>query len=142
MEACHIGGVTRFLGLSLRPVSVDRVIYATITLMSVLIIYDGWQHLKMIDVDGVIVGPVVAMFLAHVCFAAIAQQVEPQRPISGGDWIKVVRAVSRLGITSSGGPGPSPFVMPRRRASEEILGTQTVKSASATVAPNAVSRQW
>ena len=72
--------------------------------MSVLIIYGGWQHLKMIDVDGVIVGPVVAI-LAHVCFAAIAQQVEPQRPISGGDWIKVVRAVSRLGITSSGGPG-------------------------------------
>jgi hypothetical protein len=25
------------------PVRVDRIVYATITIMSVLIIYDGWQ---------------------------------------------------------------------------------------------------
>jgi hypothetical protein len=80
----------------LRPVSVDRVIYATITVMSVLIIYDGWQHLKLIDVAGVIVGPVVAMFLAHVFSAAVAQQVELERPITGGDWVGIVRAESRF----------------------------------------------
>ena len=33
---------TRIAGLKIR---VDRVIYTTITLMAVLIIYDGWEQL-------------------------------------------------------------------------------------------------
>jgi hypothetical protein len=60
---------------SLRPATVDRIVYTTITMMSVLIIYDGWQHLRLFDVVGVIVGPVVAMFIAHVFSASIAIQM-------------------------------------------------------------------
>jgi hypothetical protein len=56
------------MGSVTQPIPVDRIVYATITMISVLIIYDGWQHLKLIDVTGVIVGPVVAMFLAHVFY--------------------------------------------------------------------------
>jgi hypothetical protein len=39
---------------------IGRVVYGTITLMSVLIVYDGWQQLRFRDVVGVIVGPVLA----------------------------------------------------------------------------------
>jgi hypothetical protein len=71
-------------------VLVDRIIYATITIMSVLIIYDGWQTLKLIDVVGVIVGPVLAMFLVHVFSGAMAKHVEAGRFLTGREWSHVV----------------------------------------------------
>ncbi len=74
-----------------QPVLVDRIVYATITIMSVLIIYDGWQHLRLIDVAGVIIGPVLAMFLAHTFSAAVAQHVEAERILTGKEWREVVR---------------------------------------------------
>ena len=39
-----------------------RVIYTTITLMAVLIIYDGWEQLRSWNVVTVIVGPLLAIF--------------------------------------------------------------------------------
>jgi hypothetical protein len=79
-----------------RPVSLDRVVYGTITVMSVLIIFDGWQHLRLLDVVGVIIGPVVAMFMAHVFSALVAKQVEAGRPLRGGDYGTTVRSESRF----------------------------------------------
>lgn len=75
-----------------RPVTVDRIVYATITMMSVLIIYDGWQHLKLIDVFGVIIGPVLAMFFAHTFSAAIAKHVEAGRILARNEWARIVRS--------------------------------------------------
>jgi hypothetical protein len=75
-----------------RPVTVDRIVYATITMMSVLIIYDGWQHLKLIDVVGIIVGPVLAMFFAHTFSAAIAKHVEAGRILARREWTNIVAA--------------------------------------------------
>jgi hypothetical protein len=86
--------VTRGLDTLAQSVFVDRIIYATITIMSVLIIYDGWQHLRLIDVAGVIIGPVLAMFLAHVFSAAMAQHVEAGRILTGKEWRAVVRVQS------------------------------------------------
>jgi hypothetical protein len=37
---------TTGFGYGSRPVYLDRAIYTTITVMSVLIVYDGWQNLK------------------------------------------------------------------------------------------------
>jgi len=74
-----------------RPVLVDRIVYATITMMSVLIIYDGWDHLRLINVVGIIVGPVVAMFIAHVFSALIAQHVEVGRILTRREWGGVIR---------------------------------------------------
>jgi hypothetical protein len=88
--------VTRVVGTVTQPVLIDRLVYATITIMSVLIIYDGWQHLKLIDVIGVIVGPVIAMFLAHVFSAALAKQVEVGRPLTWDDRTTIVRSESRF----------------------------------------------
>jgi hypothetical protein len=80
---------TRVTGTVTRPIPVDRILSATITTMSVLIVYDGWQHVKLIDgigvIVGVIVGPVVAMFLAHVSSAALAKQVEVGRALTWDD---------------------------------------------------------
>ena len=67
---------TRGPKLGRLPLRVDRVITTTITLMSVLIIYDGWGTLKLLDVTTVIVGPVVAIFLSHVFAAVLAHRVE------------------------------------------------------------------
>src|SRR5580692_11856388 len=86
--------VARVMGSVAHPILVDRIIYATITIMSVLIIYDGWQHLRLIDVAGVIIGPVLAMFLAHVFSAAMAQHVEAGRILTGKEWRAVVRVQS------------------------------------------------
>lgn len=79
-----------------QPVDVDRVIYATITLMSVLIIYDGWQQLRFLTVVGAIVGPVLAMFLAHVFSASLAQQLSLGKPVTMAGRMKIVRSESRF----------------------------------------------
>ena len=79
-----------------RPVDVDRLIYATITLMSVLIIYDGWEQLKFVQMVGVIVGPVLAMFLSHVFSASLALQVSQGRPITMAERLAITRKESRF----------------------------------------------
>jgi hypothetical protein len=81
----------RGLGRLHRPLLVDRIVYATITMMSVLIIYDGWQNLRLVDVFGVVFGPVLAMFLAHVFSAAVARHVEVGRILSRREWTGIVR---------------------------------------------------
>ena len=58
-----IGPQTRGGRLRIR---LDRVIYTTITLLAVLIIYDGWEQLRFWDVVTVIVGPILAIFMGHV----------------------------------------------------------------------------
>ncbi len=47
--------MTRAMGAVAQPLLVDRIVYVTIAIVTVLIVYDGWQHLKMVDVIGVIV---------------------------------------------------------------------------------------
>ena len=61
---------TNGFGFGSRPVYLDRALYTTITVMSVLIAYDGWQHLKFWAAAGVILGPVLAMFVSHVFSAS------------------------------------------------------------------------
>ena len=74
-----VGPQTRVGRLKIR---VDRVIYTTITLLSVLIIYDGWEQLQFWDVVAVIVGPVLAIFLGHVFGAALGTRVALGRTLS------------------------------------------------------------
>ena len=81
---------------SARPIDVDRVVYATITLMSVLIVYDGWQQLTFLGVVAVIFGPVLAMFLSHVFSASLAQQVALGRPVTIRERMRIVRSESRF----------------------------------------------
>jgi hypothetical protein len=77
---------TRIAGLKIR---VDRVIYTTITLMAVLIIYDGWEQLRFWNVVTVIVGPILAIFLSHVFGAALGSRVALGRPLTRHEHLTV-----------------------------------------------------
>jgi hypothetical protein len=78
------------------PVLIDRAVYGTITLMSMLIIYDGWQNLRLVDVIGVVVGPVVAMFLGHVFSKSVSRQVVLGRSLTRREQADVVRIEARF----------------------------------------------
>jgi hypothetical protein len=79
-----------------RPQVLNRVVYATITVTSVLIVYDGWSNLKIVEVIGVIVGPILAMFIAHVFAANLSEEAALGRPLGREEWIAIVRAESRF----------------------------------------------
>jgi hypothetical protein len=49
---------TSGFGFGSRSVYLDRAVYTTITVMSILIVYDGWKNLKLGAAVGVILGPV------------------------------------------------------------------------------------
>lgn len=74
-----IGQRTRVGRLKIR---VDRLVYTTITLVSVLIIYDGWNHLGFWGVLAVIVGPMLAIFLSHLFGAELGTRVALGRPLT------------------------------------------------------------
>jgi hypothetical protein len=76
--------------------TVDRVVYATITVMSVLIIYDGWEKLHFLDVVGIIFGPILAMFIAHVFSASLARQVAEGRRLRWEERVTIMRAEARF----------------------------------------------
>ena len=79
-----------------QPVVVGRVVYGTITVMTVLVIYDGWQNLRFVDVVAVIVGPVLAMFLSHAFAGALAQQVALGRRPTNHERLRIVASESRF----------------------------------------------
>jgi hypothetical protein len=74
-----VGPQTRVGRLKIR---VDRVIYTTITLMAVLIVYDGWEQLRFGGVVAVMLGPILAIFLSHVFGAALGTRVALGRPLT------------------------------------------------------------
>ena len=77
-----IGPQTRVGRLKIRA---DRLIYTTITLLCVLIIYDGWEQLRFWNVVAIIVGPSVAVFLSHIFGAALGMRVAQGRPLTRGE---------------------------------------------------------
>jgi hypothetical protein len=79
-----------------RPVLVDRVVYGTITIVCVLIIYDGWATLKLLDVIAIIVGPILAMFISHVFAASVAQHLALGRNRTRQEWLHTVGFESRF----------------------------------------------
>jgi hypothetical protein len=74
-----------------RPVLVDRAVYATITIVCVLIIYDGWATLKVVDAVAIIVGPILVMFISHVFAASVAQHLALGRNRTRQEWLTTVR---------------------------------------------------
>lgn len=75
-----------------RPVAINRAVVGTITVTSVLIVYDGWASRKLLDVVAIIVGPVLAMFIAHVFAGVLAAYVARGRHFSKSGVPNAVRA--------------------------------------------------
>ena len=58
--------------------------YGTIAVTSVLVVYDGWANLKLLDAVAVILGPVIAMVIGHVFAASLSSQADlGRRPTTG-----------------------------------------------------------
>jgi hypothetical protein len=78
------------------PARVERVVVMTITLMSALIIYDGWQSLRFVDVAAVIIGPVVAVFTSHVFSGWIAGRLELGRALRREERVALLAGEARF----------------------------------------------
>jgi hypothetical protein len=78
------------------PIRVDRVVYTTITLLAVLMIYDGWDALTFSGVIAVIVGPITAIFMSHIFAAALAHRVTTGRPLTRPELRAVFEKESRF----------------------------------------------
>ena len=83
------------------PIRVDRVVYTTITLMAVLIVYDGWEKRSLAGVVAVIVGPVLAIFLSHIFAAALAHRVTTGKRLSARERRAVLVKESRFLLTGA-----------------------------------------
>jgi hypothetical protein len=80
------------IGSARRPVMINHAVVGTITVTSVLIVYDGWASRKLLDVVAIIVGPVLAMFIAHVFAGALAAYAARGRQLSTSALTNAVRA--------------------------------------------------
>ena len=70
----------------------DRLVYATVVLMSVLAVYDGWQDLATFaGVAAVILGPLLALSVAHLFADVLHAHSELRRPLTAAEWRHHVR---------------------------------------------------
>jgi hypothetical protein len=79
------------LDLTSRPPVVGRIVTATVALVCVLIVYDGWATLKPVDVVVVIVGPVVAICTTHIFSNTLVQLVALGRRPTTKEWLATAR---------------------------------------------------
>jgi len=71
---------------------IDRLVYATVVLMSVLAVYDGWQDLATFaGVAVVIIGPLLALSLAHLFGDVLHAHAELRRPLTAAEWRRHAR---------------------------------------------------
>lgn len=75
-----------------QPVVVSRVVVMTLALMTSLVIYDGWHHLRFGDVAAVIIGPILAIFASHVFAGGLAASVELRRRLTGHERLALLAA--------------------------------------------------
>jgi hypothetical protein len=79
-----------------RPGVIDRAVYGTIVVTSVLVIYDGWANLKVLGAVAVILGPIVAMVIGHVFASIVAAYPKLGRAPRGRELLRIVRRRSRF----------------------------------------------
>jgi hypothetical protein len=82
--------------VTLRPGTIGRVVTATITLVCVLVVYDGWAQLRFVDVVLIILGPIIAIFTSHVFSTTLVLQVELGRRPTRNEWFANARFQSRF----------------------------------------------
>jgi len=74
----------RLLGLR---IDLERQVYTTVVLMSVLVVYDGWRALAtFFGVAAVIIAPVLAIAFAHLFAEVLDDHARLRRPLTGAEW--------------------------------------------------------
>ena len=81
--------------MTARPATIGRVVTATIALVCVLIVYDGWAKLRLLDVVLIILGPIIAVFTSHVFSTTLVLEVELGRGPTRREWLANARRESR-----------------------------------------------
>jgi hypothetical protein len=84
------------LNLTSKPPVIGRIVTATITLVTVLIVYDGWATLKLFDVVLIVLGPIIAVFTSHLFSSSLVLQVELGRRPTMQEWLAIARFESRF----------------------------------------------
>jgi hypothetical protein len=77
-------------------IRMDRLINTTITVLTVLIVYDGWETLSFWGVAAVMVGPLLAVFLSHIFADALEDRVERGRALTRREHRDILARESRL----------------------------------------------
>lgn len=85
--------VTRLAG---RPGVIDRAVYGTIVVTSVLVVYDGWAKLRVLGAIAVILGPVVAIVIGHIFGASLAAYAAVRRRSTKHELLMIARRESRF----------------------------------------------
>jgi hypothetical protein len=79
-----------------RPGVIDRAVYGTIVVTSVLVLYDGWANLKVAGAVAVILGPVIAIVIGHVFASGLASYAEHSPRSTKRELFTIVRRESRF----------------------------------------------
>jgi hypothetical protein len=81
---------TDVIHISRQALSLERLTYATIVLMSVLVVYDGWGQLaSFAGAAVVILGPTLALAAAHLFSEALHAYAEHERPLTAAEWRRI-----------------------------------------------------
>lgn len=74
-----------------KTVDIERLTYATVVLMSVLAVYDGWSQLAtFLGAALVTVAPVLALVTAHLFADVLAEHAQRGRRLSGREWLGLI----------------------------------------------------
>ncbi|WP_019136900.1 hypothetical protein [Cellulomonas massiliensis] len=69
-----------------RVLDLERLTYATIVVMSVLAVYQGWQELNLLEAALVVTAPVIAMAAAHFYSEILHEHALVRRPLTRSEW--------------------------------------------------------
>jgi hypothetical protein len=75
---------------------IDRAVYGTIVVTSVLVVYDGWANLRLVEAVAIILGPVVAMVIGHGFAATLAAYPTLGRRPTRRELLRIVRHESHF----------------------------------------------
>jgi hypothetical protein len=79
------------LDLTSKPAVVGRIVTATVALVCVLIVYDGWAALKLFDVVVVTSVRLSRFCTTHVFSGSLVQLVALGRPPTTQEWLVTAR---------------------------------------------------
>lgn len=132
-----------------RTFDVERLTYATVVLMSVLAVYEGWSDLATFAGAAIVtIGPVVALVTAHLFADVLAEHAALGRALTGREWIGLV--VDQLHLFLVAAP-PLAFLLAGWLLPWDALGTiatilwagvLTLMALAALAAQRAGMRSW